>query len=353
MADELGDARWKNEPRLLLLLDGSTSTQLRRWLLASARRAGWSQIDEVAHTDEGRHAFRTRDQPDKWQRPENRNWRGSPEKPEGDPDEGTGPQPSPNLELTVAAGEAGYMLQLSPAAGDNPDDEWVIPCTRPGCPSAEDWDEDSLAKHLAAIERDRPELASVRIIVERSHTVEEAGRLEELVSGHTARPCVVELSAPERNAAVGGPSGQVDSTIYSEPSAEECQLHRREGQAYLICTPVGGVSRDEARNTCHGEGFHVLTLDSASEEAWVQEIFETLQPPPGGAWWIGLTYPEVSSYEGGGWAWEDGSPVLFTHWASGLPGEHGREAVCAQMTMDGTWVDVSCSEQLPFICEFD
>lgn len=61
-------------------------------------------------------------------------------------------------------------------------------------------------------------------------------------------------------------------------------------------------------------GGHLVTINDAPEEAWLQSTFGSRN------WfWIGLTDKDQE----GTWNWISGEPVTYTHWANGQPDNGG------------------------------
>ena len=66
-------------------------------------------------------------------------------------------------------------------------------------------------------------------------------------------------------------------------------------------------------------GGHLVTIDDAAEEAFIESTFlsgDDLDT----TWWIGLTCPEPLDYtDPGKWIWAAGTPVSYTNWRTGQP----------------------------------
>ena len=77
-----------------------------------------------------------------------------------------------------------------------------------------------------------------------------------------------------------------------------------------------------------GLGGHLVTVNDAAEQAWLDELFYA------GEVWIGLSDEAVE----GTWAWMSGEPVTYTNWASGQPAT-GSHDFARIWQGDGQWYD--------------
>ena len=63
-------------------------------------------------------------------------------------------------------------------------------------------------------------------------------------------------------------------------------------------------NREDAQVKAEAEGAHLLTINSETEQIWIEAVFEY------GPYWIGLT----DMLKEGEWLWETGEPVTYTNW---------------------------------------
>jgi hypothetical protein len=122
-----------------------------------------------------------------------------------------------------------------------------------------------------------------------------------------------------------------------------CETGAFEGHAYLFCTQLS--SWQEASETCASAGYHLATIDTAAENAW---ILDYRVGGSGKHWFFGYT----DAAQEGSWVWADGSPAGYVHWDNGEPNGATYED-CATMPggSNGFWADDGCAVKDPFICE--
>lgn len=118
------------------------------------------------------------------------------------------------------------------------------------------------------------------------------------------------------------------------------------GHDYLI-VPTSKTWQD-ARAYCMNAGYYLVTIDSAAEEAFLndQEIRKGLT-----RWWMG--YNDIVTE--GVWDWiGTESTTYYSNWAPGEPNNDGGQD-CGVDRFNGTdqWDDDSCGKSHPFICERD
>jgi hypothetical protein len=105
-----------------------------------------------------------------------------------------------------------------------------------------------------------------------------------------------------------------------------------------------------ARDQCAQDGYHLATIEDASESALVEAALSQFGLFGGWGdwayWWIGLheSAPDV-------WVWDVGSSS-YTHYAPGQPDDVGETCVVIHV-QDGLWYDDDCGSSWPFLCEAD
>ncbi|CAL8329220.1 unnamed protein product [Lota lota] len=96
----------------------------------------------------------------------------------------------------------------------------------------------------------------------------------------------------------------------------------------------------ESRNDCRERGSDLIVVNSKEEQDFVPEGF-----------WLGLTDAEVE----GTWKWVDGTPLTTAYWGHPQPDNNGRdpnkEEDCVERYGTGEWNDISCLNNLYWICE--
>lgn len=124
-----------------------------------------------------------------------------------------------------------------------------------------------------------------------------------------------------------------------------CPVENYAGHAYQMCwsLPTDWFS---ARDACYADGYHLVTVDDASENNWLDQTFDAYTTAP---FWIGFN--DVATE--GQWVWETGALSTFTAWHSGEPNNLYNNEDCAELNYwtDGTWNDENCMGSRRFVCE--
>ncbi|MDP6931873.1 MAG: lectin-like protein [Myxococcota bacterium] len=122
-----------------------------------------------------------------------------------------------------------------------------------------------------------------------------------------------------------------------------CDVYTDDEHGYLFCEDA--LAWEDALEYCYTYGYHLVTLDDATEAAFVDGMGDMYSE---NKWWIGLNDRDTE----GTFVWEDGTAVSYTNWHSGEPNDWGGED-CGQLNRwgDGTWNDEPCSYTFYFICE--
>ena len=156
---------------------------------------------------------------------------------------------------------------------------------------------------------------------------------------------VVDLVPPQVMAVspVPAPGGSTDKVVdrltvtvsedleASTVNAVNPLIGQYNGHYYLL-TPTA-MTWGDAEAYAQGLGGHLVTINDAAEQAYVQQWFWASSP------WIGLTDQMVE----GTWEWSSAEAVGYTNWAPGQPNNWdewwGGEADSVFMQADGMWVD--------------
>ncbi|MCA9609638.1 MAG: hypothetical protein KC619_28765, partial [Myxococcales bacterium] len=96
---------------------------------------------------------------------------------------------------------------------------------------------------------------------------------------------------------------------------------------------------DAAERACVVWGGHLVTLDSAAEEAAVEAQL-------GAGHWIGLTDATTE----GTFVWADGTALGYARWSTDAPRATPPWRDCVQHTAAG-WLDGRCTDLHSFVCE--
>jgi len=103
------------------------------------------------------------------------------------------------------------------------------------------------------------------------------------------------------------------------------------------------LSWRQARVYCKNLGGHLVTIGSASENAFVENLADPIDDDV----WIGLT-DEANE---GQWEWVTGERVMFVNWEDNKP-DVGAEEDYVEMHRDGTWNDLPVTSSMYFVCEW-
>lgn len=119
------------------------------------------------------------------------------------------------------------------------------------------------------------------------------------------------------------------------------------GHTYLMTD--GSMTWTAAEAYAEEVGGHLVTINDAAENAWVQTFVDTF-----GWVWLGYTDEAVE----GTWAWASGESATYTNWASSRPDNsdswYGKaEADYAWMQYDGTWDDAGTQPTMCGLIELD
>ncbi len=99
-----------------------------------------------------------------------------------------------------------------------------------------------------------------------------------------------------------------------------------------------------AEADCVLQGGHLISVhDQDTQDFLTSTAFEIADSN----WWIGLG----DSASEGTFAWSDGTPLDFTAWNGGEPNNSGEED-CVHLAAwaGGSWNDLSCATEAPYIC---
>lgn len=146
--------------------------------------------------------------------------------------------------------------------------------------------------------------------------------------------------------ALAGPGcGEVPRDEHGEALVETSKAVYFGGHEYhFFLTPQ---PFDGANETCFDDHMHLVTINSASEAAFLTSTEQNLYG--GGVWWIGYN----DRQQEGSWKWVDGTPNGYVNWLAGQP-DNSNDEDCAADNWDGSgkWNDWNCDHgSAKFICE--
>ncbi|XP_049744742.1 lymphocyte antigen 75 isoform X2 [Elephas maximus indicus] len=115
------------------------------------------------------------------------------------------------------------------------------------------------------------------------------------------------------------------------------------GSCYQFNTQAA-LSWKEAYISCQNQGADLLSINSATELAYLKEKEGIAR-----IFWIGLN----QLYSARGWEWSDHKPLNFLNWDPDMPSVPTiGGSSCARMDAEsGLWQSFSCEAQLPYVCK--
>jgi hypothetical protein len=128
------------------------------------------------------------------------------------------------------------------------------------------------------------------------------------------------------------------------PVCDEFEPSPPTGHKYFVC--YSSFDWENAQNTCKkmfkGD---LVTINDATENDFVHSVALLSGAD---ALWIGINDTKTE----GTFVWASKEPVSYTNWEPGEPNDHLGNEDCGQIYRStGTWNDLSCTDQLFFICE--
>ncbi len=134
---------------------------------------------------------------------------------------------------------------------------------------------------------------------------------------------------------IGYPETQTYQGIMEVP---DLTWYTYQGHKYALTLTAGTWATLESQAQIYGG--HLVTINSAEENAWLVSTF------PQNSLFIGLYQPEGSSEPGGGWSWISGEAAMYWNWGGGQPDGWMSEDNYGMMNigaLDGQWHDVGPS----------
>lgn len=150
----------------------------------------------------------------------------------------------------------------------------------------------------------------------------------------------------------GKPAPEPDPAVARVPDRERFQAAwNRDRQGMWVINPenrhaykrIYCESREEAHTRAVEQGAHLVTINDASEQEWLLEVFGREN------YWIGLT--NVSKAENP--HWDNGEPVTYTNWSSPeqTAGDESNQNYTVLMGLTGKWQETRQGDPLVQLTE--
>ena len=137
---------------------------------------------------------------------------------------------------------------------------------------------------------------------------------------------------------------EIDETAEDEENCPTCEtvLEDDEGSV-LLCRIAKNYA--DAHEACLSRGADLVSIHSMEAQ---QAIAEAAYADYSGHLWIGIN----DRIEEGTFAWTDGSPVDFEHWAGNEPNDWGSGEDCGHLYDGGEhrWNDLPCGHEAGYLC---
>ena len=138
--------------------------------------------------------------------------------------------------------------------------------------------------------------------------------------------------------------GEIDESPEGEESCPTCEtVYEDDKGSVILCRIVANYA--DAHEACLSRGADLLSIHSAEEQA---AIAPAAYADYKGHLWIGIN----DRIEEGTFAWTDGSPVNFEHWANNEPNDWGSGEDCGHLYDGGDhrWNDLPCGHEAGYLC---
>jgi len=143
---------------------------------------------------------------------------------------------------------------------------------------------------------------------------------------------------------VANPFGCVQATTTTTAAAATCPSGWTASPTNNKCFKASTTDGDwlVALTDCLSQGGTLAKIENAAENTAVQNLLG------GQIGWIGLQDFKVE----GTFSWADDTPLgAYTNWLAGQPDNNGVGQHCVSMRADGTWNDVICNGDRPYVCQ--
>jgi hypothetical protein len=180
-------------------------------------------------------------------------------------------------------------------------------------------------------------------------------------SGRDGASAAGGTSAAGGASSAGGTSGAGDATGAGgaiEPGTTGCVAATNQGHEYAFC--FDALTQGDARADCGERGMTLVVIEDQAEGAWIAKTFSEQYGGDSPRAFIGAN--DVTTE--GEWHWADGTTFWrsgaavsgrYTSWSEEEPNDESPFAGAADCLSiyfsDGTWADVSCEAEFPYVCE--
>jgi hypothetical protein len=158
-----------------------------------------------------------------------------------------------------------------------------------------------------------------------------------------------DAPAPTAEACSAATDEDCDGHVDEAGACAGCTQREYGGHTYQLCDYE--ESWTDARDACRGAGYELVTIDDASEDAW---LVGEIQGVADDDWWIGLN--DRGSSSEGTFTWVSGGSASYRNWTGGEPNDFaGEDCVTidngGSFEGDWTWGDRDCGASRRFVCE--
>lgn len=162
-----------------------------------------------------------------------------------------------------------------------------------------------------------------------------------------------DKAKPGATEVCGGGDNDCDGLVdeYNPPDnvdCGDCKMFEREGLLYHFCSP--NKNWDDAKVACEGRKAVLVKDGDQGLHDWLRDRLTQIGAS-GGTWWLGARTPDGDHAN---FEWRDGTKLGdFKPWAVGAPYFVPKSDCIRMLTPDlgAAWVDASCGDKRPFICQ--
>ena len=142
------------------------------------------------------------------------------------------------------------------------------------------------------------------------------------------------------------------------PDADGCVSLTNQGHEYAFCFNL--LVQADARANCVDRGMTLAVIEDQAESDWIAKTLLALDSGANMRAFIGAN--DVTTEGEWRWAdgivfWRNGAAISgrYTNWSDTEPNDEspieGAADCLTSYFSDGTWADLSCDAELPYVCE--